>query len=155
MTEQKKPFWLSKRLSEMTAEEWESLCDGCAKCCLQKISDEDDSEVTVYYTDLACDLLDLNTCRCGDYQNRHEKVPTCVWLKPEDLDEFHWLPETCAYRRLAEGRDLPEWHPLKTGRADSARTAGFSVIGRARHVDGLDEDDWPEHIVEWPLEESP
>lgn len=155
MTEPEKPFWQRKRLSEMSQDEWESLCDGCAKCCLQKISDDGDIEGTVYYTDLACDLLDLATCRCSDYHNRHERVPTCVWLKPEDLDEFHWLPSTCAYRRLSEGRDLPEWHPLKTGQPDSARKAGFAVTGRARHVNGLDGDAWPEHIVDWPLEESP
>lgn len=150
-----RPFWQRKRLSQMNPAEWESLCDGCAKCCLQKIVDETDDEQEVFYTELACDLLDLGTCRCGDYAHRHVRVPTCVWLKPEDLDEFHWLPATCAYRRLAEGRDLPDWHPLKTGRPESAREAGFAVTGRARHVNGLDEADWPEHIAEWPLEESP
>jgi uncharacterized cysteine cluster protein YcgN (CxxCxxCC family) len=139
----------------MNPAEWESLCDGCAKCCLQKIVDEEDDAQEVFYTELACDLLDLGTCRCGDYAHRQARVPTCVWLKPEDLDEFHWLPATCAYRRLAEGRDLPAWHPLKTGRFESAREAGFTVTGRARHVAGLDEADWPEHIADWPLEESP
>ncbi len=150
-----RPFWQRKRLSQMTKAEWESLCDGCAKCCLQKIVDDEDDEQEVFYTELACDLLDLGTCRCGDYAHRQIRVPTCVWLKPEDLDEFHWLPATCAYRRLAEGRDLPDWHPLKTGRLASAREAGFAVTGRARHVAGLDEADWPLHIVDWPLEESP
>ncbi|OYY30679.1 MAG: hypothetical protein B7Y58_11920, partial [Halothiobacillus sp. 35-54-62] len=120
------PFWKTKRLSQMSPTEWESLCDGCAKCCLQKIVDEADDEQEVFYTELACDLLNLGTCRCGDYTHRHARVPTCVWLKPEDLDEFHWLPATCAYRRLAEGRDLPDWHPLKTGRPESAREAGFA-----------------------------
>jgi uncharacterized cysteine cluster protein YcgN (CxxCxxCC family) len=150
-----RPFWQRKRLSQMNPAEWESLCDGCAKCCLQKIVDEADDEQEVFYTELACDLLDLGSCRCGDYAHRQARVPTCVWLKPEDLDEFHWLPATCAYRRLAEGRDLPDWHPLKTGRPESAREAGFSVTGRTRHVAGLDEADWPEHIADWPLEESP
>jgi uncharacterized cysteine cluster protein YcgN (CxxCxxCC family) len=150
-----RPFWQRKRLSEMNTAEWESLCDGCAKCCLQKIVDEEDEEQEVFYTDLACDLLDLGTCRCGDYAHRQARVPTCVWLKPEDLDEFHWLPATCAYRRLAEGRDLPDWHPLNTGRPDSTRAAGFAVTGRARSVAGLDEAQWPEHIADWPLEESP
>ncbi|MDA3878635.1 MAG: YcgN family cysteine cluster protein [Halothiobacillus sp.] len=154
MTEDNRPFWQRKRLSQMTPDEWESLCDGCAKCCLQKLSDEDDPEEAVYYTDLACDLLDLGTCRCGNYAQRHELVPTCVWLKPEDLEEFHWLPATCAYRRLAEGRDLPQWHPLVTGDPDSAKTAGYSVQGRARHVADLDEAHWPEHVADWPMEES-
>ncbi len=149
------PFWRVKRLSEMSEAEWESLCDGCAKCCLQKLADEDDAEGTVYYTDLACDLLNLSTCRCTDYARRHERVPSCVWLKPADLDEFHWLPATCAYRRLAEGRDLPDWHPLITGVADSARAAGFSVCGRAVPVAGRAPDDWEDHLVEWPMEESP
>ncbi len=149
------PFWRVKRLSEMSTAEWESLCDGCAKCCLQKLADEDDPEGAVYYTDLACDLLDLGRCRCTDYAHRHTRVPTCVWLKPEDLDEFHWLPATCAYRRLAEGRDLPEWHPLKTGQADSAIRAGFSVAGRAQAVAGRAPEDWEDHWAEWPMEESP
>lgn len=153
--EDQRPFWQRKRLSELSPTEWESLCDGCAKCCLQKIVDEEDDEQEVFYTDLACDLLDLGTCRCGDYANRQERVPTCVWLKPEDLDEFHWLPATCAYRRLAEGRDLPDWHPLKTGRAESVRDAGFAVTNRAQPVAGLNEAYWPEHIADWPLEESP
>ncbi|MHB1230433.1 MAG: YcgN family cysteine cluster protein [Halothiobacillus sp.] len=155
MADNLQPFWQRKRLSEMNVGEWESLCDGCAKCCLQKLHDEDDPEETVYYTELACDLLDMGTCRCSDYTNRHARVPSCVWLTLDDLDEFHWLPATCAYRRLAEGRDLPDWHPLVTGRADSTREAGYAVTGRARHVASLDEADWPEHIAEWPLEESP
>lgn len=153
MTEHDRPFWQLKRLSQMTPDEWESLCDGCAKCCLQKLSDEDDPDDMVYYTDLACDLLDMGTCRCGNYAQRHDLVPTCVWLRPEDLEEFHWLPATCAYRRLAEGRDLPSWHPLVTGDPDSAIKAGFSVQGRARHVANLDEEQWPDHIAEWPMEE--
>lgn len=149
------PFWRSKRLSEMTADEWESLCDGCAKCCLQKLADDEDPEDAVYYTELACDLLDAATCRCTDYRHRHERVSHCVWLKPEDLDEFHWLPATCAYRRLAEGRDLPAWHPLITGEADSTRRAGFSVAGRAQPVAGRAPEEWVDYLAEWPMEESP
>lgn len=151
-SEQSSPFWRRKRLAEMTVVEWESLCDGCAKCCLQKLGDE---EGNVYYTELSCNLLDGQTCRCTNYQNRHELVPECVWLTPEDLDEFDWLPPTCAYRRLAEGRDLPDWHPLKTGRSDSAIQAGYSVCGRSQPVGVIAEEDWQEHLAEWPLEESP
>jgi len=136
----------------MTAEEWESLCDGCAKCCLQKLGDE---EGNVYYTELTCNLLDGEACRCTDYLNRHARVPECVWLRPEDLDEFDWLPPTCTYRRLAEGRDLPDWHPLKTGQKDSTITTGYSVCGRSRPVGDLPDEDWQEHLAEWPLEESP
>ena len=100
-----RPFWQRKRLSQMTKAEWESLCDGCAKCCLQKIVDDEDDEQEVFYTELACDLLDLGTCRCGDYAHRQIRVPTCVWLKPEDLDEFHWLPATCLLYTSPSPRD--------------------------------------------------
>lgn len=129
------PFWKGKSLAEMTEAEWESLCDGCAKCCLVKLQDDDTGEVA--YTRLACRLLDLTSCRCSDYGNRARRVPDCVVLTPERITELAWMPSTCAYRLLAEGKDLPDWHPLVTGNAESVHDAGISVYGRVRSEVGV------------------
>ncbi|MFN3236715.1 MAG: YcgN family cysteine cluster protein [Pseudomonadales bacterium] len=141
------PFWQSKTLEEMTPAEWESLCDGCARCCLHKLEDEDDGEV--YYTAVVCRYLDQDNCRCGDYENRHINVPNCVELSPERVDEFHWLPTSCAYRRLAEGRGLAEWHPLVAGDRAKMVAAGITVTGKVIDERHVHPEDYETQIIHW------
>ncbi len=143
------PFWQRKRLDEMTPAEWESLCDGCGKCCLAKLEDEDSGEV--YYTELACRYMDQNTCQCTVYDERLKKVPACTVLTPESLGDYHWLPFTCAYRTLAEGRPLADWHPLRSGDPQTVHDAGVSVRHRVMSEADVPEQDWEEHIIHWIL----
>ena len=140
------PFWKRKRLGEMTAEEWESLCDGCAKCCLEKL--EDASTGAISYTNVACPLLDLETCRCADYSNRTARMHDCVALTPEVIPKLGWMPSTCAYRLVNEGRDLPAWHPLVCGDRETVHHSGHSVRGRV--VPESEAGDLWEHEVKWP-----
>jgi uncharacterized cysteine cluster protein YcgN (CxxCxxCC family) len=122
-------YWKRKSLAEMDETEWERLCDGCALCCMHKLEDEDSGEI--FYTDIACRLLDVDTCRCTNYSNRVSIVRECLVLSVDEPESFAWLPASCAYKRLANGQDLPTWHPLLTGDPDSVHDAGISVRGKA------------------------
>lgn len=140
-------FWEEKSLAEMTDGEWESLCDGCGKCCVIKLEDMDTG--AFHSTDVACRLLDGDTCRCTDYGSRKELVPDCVVLTPGGMGKLPWMPSTCAYRLLSEGKPLPPWHPLETGDPDSTHLAGQSVKGKVFPEETIADDDYPHHIVDW------
>ncbi len=148
----KEPFWRRKSLKEMTRSEWESLCDGCARCCLNKIEDWDTGEII--WTKVACTLLDQNSCRCTNYENRADMVPDCVPLSVDVLPKISWLPPTCAYRLIEEGRDLYWWHPLVSGSGETVHQAGISVRGRTVSEDGMDVEDLEDHVVTWPGEDA-
>jgi len=142
------PFWESKRLNEMTPAEWESLCDGCGRCCLHKIEDEETGQR--YQTRIACLLLDNLSCRCRDYANRKRRVPDCIQLTADSIVDHDWLPPTCAYLRLHQGQGLPEWHPLLTGSRQSVHEAGISVRGLTISEEHIHPDEWQELVIEWP-----
>ncbi len=145
----KNRFWERKTLTEMSEREWEALCDGCGKCCLNKLEDEDTGEVAL--TRIACRLLDDNTCRCAHYENRHAFVPDCVVLRPDNLDTHaYWMPDTCAYRLLWQGQPLPDWHPLLSGTPQSVHDAGVSVRGITLSEFDIPQDEWEDHIIEEP-----
>ncbi|TNE64013.1 MAG: YcgN family cysteine cluster protein [Rhodobacteraceae bacterium] len=142
-------FWETVPLTKMTEDEWEALCDGCGKCCLNKIEDADTGEV--FLTRVACRLLDDYSCQCGQYEIRKRLVPECIQLTPENIaDHAYWMPATCAYRLLWQGRTLPDWHPLLTGDPESVHAAGISVRGMTVPEFEVDEEDWEDHIIEEP-----
>jgi uncharacterized cysteine cluster protein YcgN (CxxCxxCC family) len=146
------PFWKQKTLDQMSVPEWESLCDGCGRCCLNKLEDWDTGEVE--FTNIACRLLDGETCRSRDYPNRQTHVPDCIGLTPETVRGITWLPPTCAYRLIDEGRDLYWWHHLVSGDPETVHEARISVRGRTVPEEGVAVEDFEDYIVSWPMEEG-
>jgi uncharacterized cysteine cluster protein YcgN (CxxCxxCC family) len=140
------PFWQKQDLSQLSRSQWEAICDGCGRCCLQKLENRKTGKV--YYTRVACYLLDIDTCRCRNYADRALWVPDCLTLKPENILTMRWLPKSCAYRTLAEGRRLPHWHPLISGDPDSVHHAGISVRGRAVSEECVHPDDIEAYIID-------
>jgi len=143
----KKPFWERKKLTEMTGKEWESLCDGCGKCCLHKLEDEESKEV--FYTRVVCQYLDQDQCRCTVYGKRKKMVPDCVVLTAKNLDDLSWMPGTCAYRLLHENKPLPIWHPLITGNRNAIIASDNTVTGKVISEEFVHEDGFEEHLVDW------
>lgn len=142
-----KPFWETKTLEQMSRQEWESLCDGCGKCCLHKLEDEDTG--IVHYTDVVCQYLDDDACQCTHYLGRCDVVENCVWLTPETVREFTWLPNTCAYRLVAEQQPLPDWHYLVSGSKQSIHDAGMSVRGQVFNELDVTVDEMEDHVIRW------
>ena len=147
MVTEDRTFWNTKSLEEMTPGEWESLCDGCGRCCLHKLEDIDSG--LLFYTNVACRLLDENSCRCTNYPERVSLVSDCMLLSPDRQEQFDWLPLSCAYRRLANGQDLEDWHPLVSGDPESVRRAGISVHGKTVSEEDVRTEELEEHIVTW------
>ena len=141
------PFWRTKSLDEMTHDEWESLCDGCARCCMVQLSDQHGRRAQP--TSAACKLLDVESCRCTDYAKRAQLVPGCTVMTPDKAAKLDWLPPTCAYRLVAHGEDLPQWHPLRTGDPDSVHRAGISMRGRAISELYVHPDDLVQLRIRW------
>ena len=143
------PFWKRKTLAELDRDEWESLCDGCGRCCLNKLEDIDTGRIL--YTNVVCRLFDNDSCRCTHYAERSTLVADCVTLTPGNLADIDWLPETCAYRLLGEGRDLPWWHPLVSGTRDTVLEAGISVRDQVISEDYVHVDDWQHNLIDLDL----
>lgn len=149
MTEQKSEFWRELSLYEMSTEQWESICDGCGKCCLQQL--EDESSAQLVFTDIVCDLLDTDTCRCTDYTHRSIRVPNCMSMNPDNVAECaEFAPPSCAYRLLLQGEELPVWHHLRSGSKQTIHKLEKSVAGRVVKRTVVDELDYEDHIVAWP-----
>ncbi len=140
------PFWKTKALNELTREEWESLCDGCARCCIVKFQDEDSGRI--YHTNVVCEYLDIYHCQCVRYEERSVLVPTCVTLTPKLAAELEWMPESCAYRLLAEGKTLPLWHPLVCGDRNAVHKAGVSVRGKVVSGKDVEDEDLLDYVVD-------
>lgn len=140
-------FWIQKSLQEMSQEEFEAVCDGCGKCCLHKLEDEESGDV--FYTKVACRFLDHTSCRCQSYETRQQKVPDCVVMTPATVAETYWLPETCAYRLLDQGLPLFDWHPLVSGDPESVHKAGMSVANKVVAEEAVDLDDLEDYVIRW------
>jgi len=140
-------FWKEKTLEQMTDSEWEAICDGCARCCLQKLECEDTGEI--FYTELACQLLDLKTCRCSNYEQRTQKVASCISLRNLKAHEWNFMPTTCAYRLLKEGHGLMPWHPLIVGDNSLMLAQGISVKGKIKSELSVAEEDFEDHVITW------
>ena len=141
------PFWKRLSLTELSNAQWESLCDGCGKCCLHKLQDEDTEELV--FTSISCQYLDVEACRCKVYKERTNYVPECLDLRPENLEEIvPWLPHTCAYRLVYEGEELPSWHPLVCGDTQLIHVQHISVKDKAISECQVDEDDWQDYIID-------
>ena len=140
-------WWNSLPLERLDRQQWEALCDGCARCCLHKLQDEDSGEV--FYTAVRCRYLEEETCRCSDYPRRSQMVAHCIHLSPECIEDLDWLPATCAYRLRAHARPLPEWHPLVSGDPQSVHRAGISIRGRVISDEFVHPDGYDEHIIHW------
>lgn len=145
-----KPYWEALSFDQMSEEQWEALCDRCGRCCLHKLRDDDTNEIA--YTNVSCRLLDTQTGQCSDYCRRKIRIPDCIQLTPETLLKIDWLPPTCAYRLISEGKNLPEWHYLRSGSFETVHTAGISVKGRV--INERDAGDIEDYIVDWPAQES-
>ncbi|VAV99843.1 UPF0260 protein YcgN [hydrothermal vent metagenome] len=143
-------FWKNKPLSECSQAEWESLCDGCGKCCMIRLEDEETGHVHI--TNVACKLFDRTLCACTDYGQRSTRVPDCVTLTPKNIDELYWMPETCAYRLVAETKELPDYHHLVSGDRNTIHEAGMSVQDRSICETQVNEDELAEYLVNWPGE---
>ncbi len=144
-------YWDVKPLSEMSRAEWEALCDGCARCCLVKLEDETSGKV--FNSDVHCRLLDPDACKCADYAHRLKRVPECIKLEPDNVGAIDWIPPTCAYRRIAEGRGLAWWHPLVSGDPETVHQAGISIRGKTIGENQVPQGEWENHIVDWPADD--
>lgn len=141
------PWWQTKSLAQMNDSEWESLCDGCAKCCLVKLEDADTEEI--YYTNVSCQLLDTESCRCSNYAGRHEIVDDCIKLDRSNVNKLEWLPQSCSYRLIAAGQSLPDWHHLRTGDREAMHSYGASLRGKVTSELDVHDDDIEDHIIRW------
>lgn len=152
LTELKYPFWKTKALAAMTLTEWESLCDGCGRCCLEKLENRKTGKV--HFTSVACRYLDTKNCRCTVYLQRREAAPWCLSLDPDLVPKIRWLPQTCAYRRVAEGKELEGWHPLVSGSPLTVHEAGISIVDKVISSEYVHPDDLENFIVDWKVWEK-
>lgn len=146
MTTNKDRFWEKIPLTELNESQWESICDGCCQCCAHKLQDEETEEI--FHTNVVCQYLDCDECQCTVYSERHKYVPDCIKVTPENAGQLSWMPTTCGYRRLAEGKALPSWHPLETGDKNSVKKAGKTVTGKVISEADINEEELEDYIVD-------